>query len=95
MFEEMCIPEAQLILPKRPITTVGDMSPLLKPPFHRFDSFQLDEARVIIIDLMAGTVTYRLRAMRGGKEYRALGATTWNQHSDGEWRMVLHQETAV
>ena len=85
-------------LPQMEILTMGDPAQLkraLKPPFHRFDGYEFDDVRTIVIDLMAGSVTYKVRAVRGKNEYRATGCTTWSQASDGEWRVVCHQETVL
>ncbi|KAJ5115514.1 hypothetical protein NUU61_001273 [Penicillium alfredii] len=96
--QKLCNPEANLMFPQMPILTLEDEATFkdaLKPPFHRFDGYQLDEVRTIIIDLMAGVVTYKLRAVRGRSEYQATGSTTWSQASDGEWRIACHQETLL
>ena len=96
--KKLCNPEVNLMFPQMGILTLEDESAFndaLKPPFHRFDGYQLDEVRIIIIDLMAGVVTYRVRAVRGDKEYRATASTTWAQGSDGEWTVAAHQETLV
>ncbi|KAJ5086170.1 hypothetical protein N7532_010941 [Penicillium argentinense] len=90
--------DVNLMFPKMGIITLEDeeqFKEALKPPFHRFEGYQLDEVRTIIIDLMAGIVTYRVHAVRGQKEYRATASTTWSQASDGEWRILCHQETLV
>ncbi|KAJ5579608.1 uncharacterized protein N7459_005593 [Penicillium hispanicum] len=94
--QKLCNPEANLMFPKMGILTLEDESAFheaMKPPFHRFDGYQLDEVRIIIIDLMAGVVTYRVHAVRGSKEYRATASTTWSQGSDGEWTLAAHQES--
>lgn len=96
--QKLCNPEANLMFPQMPILTLEDEATFkdsLKPPFHRFDDYHLDEVRTIIIDLMAGVVTYKLRAVRGRSEYQATGSTTWSQASDGEWRIACHQETSL
>lgn len=96
--QKLCNPEVNLMFPQMPILTLEDQSTFekaLEPPFHRFDGYQLDEVRVIIIDLMAGVVTYKVRAMRGKREYLATGSSTWSQGSDGEWLMAHHQETLI
>ena len=96
--KKLANPEANLLFPKKQILTLEDeekFDDVLKPPFHHFDSYQLDEVRTIIIDLMAGTITYKIHATRDDKQYRALGSTTWSQASDGEWRIVTHQETLL
>ncbi|KAJ5083197.1 hypothetical protein N7456_012624 [Penicillium angulare] len=90
--------EVNLMFPKMHTLTLEDEEAFdegLKPPFHRFDGYQLDDVRTIVIDLMAGAVTYKVRAVRGNQEYRATGSTTWNQAADGEWRIVAHQETLL
>ncbi|KAJ5247626.1 hypothetical protein N7468_002609 [Penicillium chermesinum] len=90
--------EVNLIFPKMETLTLQDeehFDAAMKPPFHRFDGYQLDDVRTIIIDLMAASVTYKVYATRDNKEYRATGATTWSQGSDGEWRIVVHQETMM
>lgn len=95
---KLCNPEAILMFPQMEILTLEDDSKFhkaLEPPFHRFEGYQLDEVRTIVIDLMAGVVTYKIRAVRGENEYRATGSTTWSQGSDGEWRICCHQETLL
>jgi len=93
---KLCNEDANLMFPKMGIITLEDdekFRDALKPPFHRFDGYQLDEVRTIIIDLMAGVVTCKVFATRGTKQYRATSSTTWSQASDGEWRISCHQET--
>ncbi|OJJ42819.1 hypothetical protein ASPZODRAFT_1260759 [Penicilliopsis zonata CBS 506.65] len=96
--EKLCNEDANLLFPSLPILHL-ESEPSIKeamaPPFHRFDSFSLGEVRTIVIDLMAGVVTYTIHATRGRKEYNALGSTTWSQGSDGEWRICVHQETMM
>lgn len=95
---KLCNPEANMMFPQMEILTLEDVSEFhkaLSPPFHRFDGYQLDEVRTIVIDLMAGVVTYKIRAVRGKNEYRATSSTTWSQGSDGEWRICCHQETLL
>lgn len=96
--QKLSNPEVNLMFPKMGILTLDDpneFAAAMKPPFHRFDGYQLDDVRTIIVDLMAGVVTYRVHAVRGNSEYRATGSTTWSQGSDGEWRICCHQETLV
>lgn len=93
---KLCNEDANLMFPKMGIITLEDdeqFRDALKPPFHRFDGYQLDEVRTIIIDLMAGVVTCKIHAVRGHKQYKATSSTTWSQASDGEWRISCHQET--
>ncbi|PLB43272.1 hypothetical protein P170DRAFT_441722 [Aspergillus steynii IBT 23096] len=96
--EKLSNEEANFLFPKTPILTLDGQPSIkeaLKPPFHHFDSYELQEVRVIIIDLMAGTVTYRINASHKNRPYLATGSTTWSQASDGEWRIVAHQETML
>lgn len=96
--QKLSNPEVNLMFPKMGILSLDDPSEFeaaMKPPFHRFDGYQLDDVRTIIVDLMAGVVTYRVHAVRGKSEYRATASTTWSQASDGEWRICCHQETLV
>ncbi|CAI7594530.1 unnamed protein product [Penicillium glandicola] len=76
-------PEANFLFPQMPIITLEDETAFKKA------------VRVIIVDLMAGVVTYKVRAVRGKKEYTASGSTTWSQGSDGEWTLACHQETLM
>jgi hypothetical protein len=101
---KLCSPNANLLFPNMDIVALDPDQPeknektleeVLAPPFHRFDNFSLMNARPLVIDLMAGTITYRISAYRGKREYNATGSTTWAQGSDGEWRIVAHQETLL
>lgn len=96
--EKLSSPEVNMMFPKMPILTLegeNTIKEAVKPPFHRFDTYSLDEVRTIIIDLMAGVVTYKISATRGSKTYKATGSSTWSQGSDGEWRIACHQETLL
>ncbi|GAA91889.1 hypothetical protein AtubIFM55763_007902 [Aspergillus tubingensis] len=96
--KKMCNEEANLLFPQREVLHLHSkpsISEALKPPFHHFDEYELQEVRVIVIDLMAGSVTYKINARRGEETYRGTGSTTWSQGSDGEWRIVVHQETLM
>ncbi|KAJ5724229.1 hypothetical protein N7488_002264 [Penicillium malachiteum] len=91
-------PEANFLFPKKEVLTLQDerrFRKALRPPFHRFDSYEMLDIRLIIIDLMAGTVTCKVHALRDNKKYRVTSHTTWSQASDGEWRIVTHQETRI
>lgn len=101
---KLCLPNANLLFPNQDILALNPDDPdknekklqeVLAPPFHRFDDFSLSDVRPTVIDLMAGTMTYRISAYRGKRVYNATGSTTWAQGSDGEWRVVVHQETLL
>ena len=96
--QKMCNPKVNIIFPQMPILTLEDKSTFrdaLEQPSRRFETYQLNEAQTIIIGLMAGIITYKVRAMREGSEHRATASTTWCQDSDGEWRVACHQETLL
>ncbi|KAL3460836.1 hypothetical protein BJX64DRAFT_262298 [Aspergillus heterothallicus] len=93
--ERFTHPEGIYLFPKKDIVTVEKLPEAFSKPFHRFDEYNLEDVRVIVIDLMAGTVTYRIRARRDNNHYNATGSTTWGQGSDGEWRLISHQETLL
>lgn len=97
--ELMCNDQATFMFPNTSILVHSEgssaLAKTLAPPFHHFDRYELSEVRVHVIDLMAGTITYRINAVQKNQEFRATGSTTWSQGSDGEWRIVNHQETLV
>ncbi|KAF9887347.1 hypothetical protein FE257_010342 [Aspergillus nanangensis] len=96
--ERLSNEEANFLFPNKPVLTLDgdpDLSKEIAPPFHHFDHYQLEEVRVIVIDLMAGTITYKINAIHHGKPWIGTGSTTWSQASDGEWRIVIHQETLM
>jgi hypothetical protein len=67
----------------------------LAAPFRHFDDFALRHVRVLVLDLMAGVVTYEIVAVRDQKEYNFNGTSTWSQGSDGEWRLNVHAESQL
>ncbi|BCS29962.1 nuclear transport factor 2 family protein [Aspergillus puulaauensis] len=91
--ERLSSPNAVFLFPKKDIVTVDELGETFTNKFHRFDDYDLQDVRVIVIDLMAGIATYRIRATQNGKEYVATGTSTWGQGSDAEWRLMAHQET--
>lgn len=96
--QKLCNDNVNMILPQMPILTLKDesgFSDALAQPFRRFESYHLQDAQTIIVGLMAGIVTYKVRAMREGNEYQATASSTWCQDSDGEWRLACHQETLL
>lgn len=91
-------PSANFLFPKKEVLTLQDRRKFhkaLRPPFNRFDTYEIQDMRVLIIDLMAGTVTCKIDATRDKKKYRMTSHTTWSQASDGEWRICTHQETRL
>ena len=96
---KLCTPEANFLLPQTPIVALDGSDPsfeaVMQPPSRRFDYFALGDTRVIVLDLMAGVITYRITASRGGEVYNATGSSTWKQGSDGEWVLACHQETLL
>ncbi|KAL4782190.1 hypothetical protein BJX76DRAFT_349575 [Aspergillus varians] len=55
--ERFCHSEAILLFPKKGIVTMDNLDEAFRKPFHRFDEYDLQDVRVIVIDLMAGTIT--------------------------------------
>ncbi|KAL2817114.1 hypothetical protein BJX63DRAFT_419690 [Aspergillus granulosus] len=55
--ERFTHPEGTYLFPKKDIITVGKLQEAFSRPFHRFDEYNLEDVRVLVIDLMAGTVT--------------------------------------
>ncbi|KAJ6068403.1 hypothetical protein N7499_010290 [Penicillium canescens] len=69
-------PEANFMFPQMEILTLQDedtFKKALRPPFHRFDGYQFEQVRTIIVDLMAGVVTYKIRAVRGSRNTQLRG----------------------
>jgi hypothetical protein len=96
---KMCRPDdAVLLFPRMPILSLhGETSLLsaLQPKFHRFDNYSLDDMNVAVVGSSAGVVSYKVVAARGSSAYNASASTTWGLGSDGEWRVVCHQETLL
>lgn len=96
---KLCAPEANFLFPQTLIVALDGSDPsfeaVVQPPSRRFDHFTLADTRVIVLDLMAGVITYRITASRGGEVYNATGSSTWKQGSDGEWVLACHQETLL
>lgn len=97
--QKLCRPDANMLFPQMPIVTLNETEPslqdIVQSPFHQFDAFSLGDTRTIILDLMAGIITYQITATQGGEVYNATGSSTWCQESDGEWRLACHQETLL
>ncbi|CAI7607153.1 unnamed protein product [Penicillium crustosum] len=81
-------PEACFLFPQMRIITLEDedaFKKAVRPPFHRFDAYQFEEVRVIIVDLMAGVVTYKVRANTLPRA-RRLGVK--GQMGSGRWLVI-------
>lgn len=95
---KLCSPDAALMFPKMDIISPEDedaFKEALRPPFHRFDKFDVEEMRAHFVGLMGGVVTYKIRATRGKEKYNVTASSTWNQGADGEWLLVAHSETPM
>jgi len=95
---EILAPECVLNFPNSPMLskdTEPSIEDILSNPntFKRWDQYGMADLRVIVLDLMAAVVCYRVQAQRDRTVYRALCATTWRQDSDGEWRVCCHSQT--
>lgn len=83
----MAFPGGMLIVGKRKI-----LESLAGQPW---ESFRIEEPRVLPLTLNAGVVVYRVSAQRGRQEpYAALVSSAYAL--DGEtWKLVFHQQTPV
>ena len=97
--ENLCKPDANFLFPRRPIVALDEGEPSLQdvvhPPFHQFDYYSLGDARMIVLGLTAGVITYQITAAQGDEMYNATGSSTWSQDVDGQWRLACHQETLL
>ena len=59
-----------------------------------WESFELFEERVVELGDDSAIVAYRATAHRSGQDYEALFNSTYVVQN-GEWRLVLHQQTPV
>lgn len=60
-----------------------------------WDSFEIEEPRVIAPAEDTGVVVYRVTAKRPGQdEYAALISSVYTRR-EGDWKLVLHQQTPV
>lgn len=58
-------------------------------------SFRLEEPRVLPLSESSGVVVYRIVAQReGSSPYEALISSTYSLR-EGNWKLVLHQQTPV
>ena len=71
------------------------------PPLHEilthqdikpWTSYRMKDVAVINLGSGAASITYKVKAERDGNEYRAMMTTVW-RNADGQWRIVLHQQT--
>ncbi|KAL4962512.1 uncharacterized protein BDV14DRAFT_104958 [Aspergillus stella-maris] len=91
--ERLSHPDCVYMFPKKDLIPVEKLEEAFRDPFHKFDEYDLQDVRPVVIDLMAGTITYRIHARRDERHYVATGSSTWGQGSDGEWKLIHHQET--
>ena len=59
-----------------------------------WESFELEDERVVPLGEDGAIVAYRARAKRGDMDYEALFNSTWVRE-DGDWRLAVHQQTPV
>jgi len=59
-----------------------------------WDSFDLQDERVMPFGDSAAVVAYRAVARRNGQEYAALCNSTYVRQ-DGQWKLALHQQTPI
>jgi hypothetical protein len=60
-----------------------------------WESFRIEDARTVALLADAATLTYKVTAQRQGQAgYVALIASTYVR-DDGQWKLVVHQQTAA
>jgi len=59
-----------------------------------WDSYDLQDERVMPLGGSAAVVAYRAVARRAGQEYAALCNSTYVRQ-DGRWKLALHQQTPI
>ena len=59
-----------------------------------WESYDLQDERVLSLGDDAAVVAYRGRAKRGEMDYEALFNSTWVREG-GDWRLAVHQQTPV
>ena len=57
-----------------------------------WDSWEIEDPRVISIDAESAILAYRWRSSRGDQSYEAVMSTVYTRRGDGWW-VVLHQQT--
>ncbi|KAK9357259.1 hypothetical protein V1504DRAFT_472212 [Lipomyces starkeyi] len=75
--QKMCNPEANLMFPQMPILTLDgepSLKEALQPPFHRFDSYALDEVRVDSVRVAVRCGIMPLGRQRGVRSRMRSGA---------------------
>jgi hypothetical protein len=60
-----------------------------------WESFEMEDTRMVALTTESQAVIYRVTAQRAGSEpYRALISSVY-VHQDGRWQLILHQQTPV
>ncbi len=61
-----------------------------------WDSFEIEGATVLPVGEAGALLTYRYGGSRGGEEtYAAEMTSVYERDPDGEWKLVLHQQTPL
>lgn len=61
---------------------------------HPWDTFQLEDTKVISLTKNAAIIVYKVTAHRKGSQiYKALVSSTYSRKED--WKLVVHQQTPV
>ena len=78
--KNLCNSDANFLFPQRPIVSLDEGEPslqdVIQPPFHQFDYYSLGDARMIVLGLTAGVITYQITAAQGDEMYNAAGSST-------------------
>jgi hypothetical protein len=75
---------------------VADREPVLEAvtAAARWDSFRIEEPRVIELTPDAAAIVYTAHAVRGGETYDAAITSVYRRRGEG-WKLTLHQQTPL
>ena len=70
-------------------------SVMTDPSFIPWSTFNLSDVVVTLLGINqdVGIISYKVEAMRSGKEYKALISSAWGKLQNGTWKMHTHQQT--
>ncbi|KAI9726118.1 MAG: hypothetical protein M1834_009415 [Cirrosporium novae-zelandiae] len=67
--------------------------------FPKWDSYDMQDIHVVVMDLMAATICYRIDLQKQWgndvKSFSALCSTAWRQESSGDWKICSHHQGAA
>lgn len=91
-YRERLRDDAVVIVPGQALTLEETAAAMDASP--GWDTFALDDARVLALGETAAVLTYRFTGRHGEDTYSALMTSAYGRDGDG-WRLVLHQQTPL